>query len=405
MEFEMTYTSEQESFRREVRAYLETVIPPLGIKTGAGDGGYEQWLKRREVGKKLGEKGWLWPTMPKEYGGGGLTGDHAIILQEEMERYDLQAHPYYDTGSTVGAPSIFVWGSEEQKRAFLPSMFTGKVVSWQLLTEPEAGSDLASVKTLAVRDGDDYVINGHKTFVGSSHDVDQFWTILMTDPKAPRHENVSWFIVPSSLPGITIMPLDLMGSDNEGHKNSVFFDNVRVPAFNLIGGENNRWKVAATHLEVEHGGGGRIPTRNRFWERLSDYCKSTHFDGEPISKNPDARDTMMEILVDMEVTRLFGMRNFYLVNARKPRSYGGSQSSYWNKMAGLRRTGLNGRLLGYYALTTDATHAVCEGYIEAQQRSGIVAVHPAGTADVQKLIMARRIGIGRTAREEAGRLE
>src|SRR3990170_332072 len=125
MEFEITYTTEQETFRREVRAYLETVIPSLGIKTGPGTGDYDQWLKKREVGRKLGEKGWLWPTMAREYGGGGLTGDHAIILQEEMERYDLQAHPYYDSGATVGASAILVWGSDEQKKTFLPPMFRG----------------------------------------------------------------------------------------------------------------------------------------------------------------------------------------------------------------------------------------------------------------------------------------
>lgn len=405
MEFELEYTEQQETFRKEVRAYLEQVVPPLGLKAGGpGDGTYEEWLKKREVGKALGKKGWLWPTMPTEYGGGGLTGDHALIIDEELERYNLNGHPYYDTGATVGAPSIVVWGTEEQKKTLLPPMFRGDLVSWQLLTEPEAGSDLASVKTLAVRDGDDYVINGHKTFVGSSHDVDQFWSIMMTNPKAPRHENVSWFLIPAHLPGITIMPLDLLGSDNEGHKNSVFFDNVRVPAFNLVGGENNGWKVASTHLEVEHGGGGRIQ-KNKFQEILFNYCKAHNLDGQTISKNVDSRDTLIDMFMDMEISRLFGLRNFYLVNARKARSYGGSQSSYWGKMAGLRRTGLNSKLLGYYAVTNDATYGAGDGYVEAQARQGIVAVHPAGTADVQKLIIARRIGIGRTALEEAGRLE
>jgi len=405
MEFAMTYTADQEAFRKEVHSFLETLIPLLKINTGPGAGTFEEWQKRREIGRKLGEKGWLWPTMPTEYGGGGLTGDHAIILHEEMERYELSSHPYYDSGATVGSAAVLVWGNEEQKKVFLPPMFKGEVVTWQLLTEPEAGSDLASVKTLAIRDGDDYVINGHKTFVGSSHGVDQLWTIVMTDPKAPRHENTSWFVIPAHAPGITIMPLDLLGSDNEGHKNSVFFDNVRVPAFNLVGGENKGWKVASTHLEVEHGGGGRVAGRNPLWERLSSYCKTSNLDGDAISSSQDARDTLVEEFVDMEVSRLFGTRNFFLVSAKKARSYGGSQSSYWGKMAGLRRTGLNGQLLGYYALLIDATYAPCEGYVETQQRGGIVAVHPAGTADVQKLIIARRIGIGRTALEEAGRLE
>src|SRR4051794_2231854 len=111
MEFELTYTPEQETFRKEVRSYLEEVIPPLKMKAaGPGDGAYQEWLKKREVGKALGRKGWLWPTMPVEYGGAGLTGDHALIIDEELQRFDLSGHPYYDTGATVGAPSIVVWG-------------------------------------------------------------------------------------------------------------------------------------------------------------------------------------------------------------------------------------------------------------------------------------------------------
>ncbi|MBI2885911.1 MAG: acyl-CoA dehydrogenase family protein [Chloroflexi bacterium] len=409
MEFELSYTPEQEAFRKEVRAWLETSVPKgISISPREEDHPREEWDKRRELGHRLGQKGWLWPTMPKEYGGGGLTMDQTIIIDEELDRLGLSRPPYYDAGGRF-APNILLWGTDEQKKTFLPPILTGEVCTWQLLTEPEAGSDLASVKTLATRDGDDYVINGHKTFVGATHGVDQFWTICMTDPKAPRHENVSWFMIPANLPGITIMPLELMGSGGEGgapggHKNSVFFDNVRIPAFNLVGGENNGWKVASTHLEIEHAGGGLSVNRNRLEERVLKYCKETQRDGEPIAADQDARDLLMELHMDAESGRIFSLRNFYLVHAKKPRTYGGSQSSYVRKMAGLKNTGTMGRLLGYYALTSDAQWGPVEGYVEAQQRSGIVAVHPGGTADVQKLIMARRIGIGRTSREEAGQL-
>ena len=410
MEFELAYTPQQQSFRSEVREWLEKNVPAgINLSPREEDHPLEEYRLRRELGRRLGAKGWLWPTMSKEYGGGGLTMDHAIIIDEELDSMGLSAPPYYDSGGRMGAPSILVWGTDEQKKAFLPPIFRGELASWQLLTEPEAGSDLASVKTLAVRDGDDYVINGHKTFVGAAHDVDQMWTICMTDPKAPRHENVSWFMIPASLPGITIMPLDLLGSGGEGgapggYKNSVFFDNVRVPSFNLVGGENNGWKVATTHLEIEHGGGGRIG-KNRFEERVIEFCAEAKLDGVAIAKNQDSRDALMDMHIDAEISRLFGLRNFYLVHARKPRSYGGPQSSYFRKMSGLKLTNTIGRVLGYYALTSDAVHRPADGYVEAQQRSGIVAVHPGGTADVQKLIMARRIGIGRTTREEAGRLE
>jgi len=416
LEFQLSYTPEQEEFRTVVRSWIRDNVPPP--TSGSADDeddddddgpSPEEYARRREIARRLGAKGWLWPTMSTEYGGGGLSMDQTIIIDEELSELGLSRPPYYDSGGRLGAQSILVWGNEEQKKAYLPPIFKSDVVTWQLLTEPEAGSDLASVRTQALRDGDDYVINGHKTFVGGRHLPDQMWTLCVTDPKAPRHENLSWFMIPITLPGITVMPLDLLGSGGEGgassgHKNSVFFDNVRVPAFNLVGGENNGWQVASTHLELKHGGGGRVG-RNRFEERIFEYCNTATLDGQPMSKDQDARDQLMEMHIYGETGRLLGLRNFFLVHAKKPRSYGGSQSSYLRKIGGLHLTGTLGKLLGYTALVSEAPYGAADGYAEGQQRSGIIGVHPGGTADVQKLIIARRIGIGRTAREEAGRLE
>ena len=408
MEFELEYSPEQEAFRGEVREWLKTNVPQ-GISISPRDEEHprEEWEHRRELGRRLGAKGWLWPTMPEEYGGGGLTMGHSIILHEELDRVGLRLIPYSDSAS-LAAPSILVWGSTEQKNAFLPRMFRGEVVTFQCLTEPEVGSDLASVKTLAVRDGDEYVVNGHKMYIGAAHGVDLLWTIAVTDPRAARHENVSWFVIPANSPGITIMPMDLLGSrgengDPEGYKNDIFFDNVRVPASNLVGGENNGWKVASTHLELEHGGGGNV-ARTRFEREAREWFKTARIDGGALTRDRDSMDVIAEMHIDWEINRLLGLRNFYLANAKRPTSYGGSQSSYVRKTAGLRMTNLMGRLLGYHALTTDTEYRICDGHIESQQRSGIINVHPGGTTDIQKLIMARRIGIGRTTQEEAGRI-
>src|SRR3989338_6933700 len=164
MDFDIAYTPEQEAFREEVRGWLKEHVP-AGIKESPGEDPPEVWERKRELGRRLGAKGWLWPTMPKQYGGGGLTGDHAIIIEEELDALSLTARDYGDAGGGTGGPSILVWGTEEQKQAFLVPIFNGQAATWQLLTEPEVGSDLASVKSLAVHDGDDYVINGHKTFI------------------------------------------------------------------------------------------------------------------------------------------------------------------------------------------------------------------------------------------------
>ncbi len=278
MDFEPTYTPEQEEFRQEVRGWLaENVSPDIAHPPDSINITEEQYQLRRGLGRKLGEKGWLWATAPEEYGGGGLSLDHAVVIEEEVDSYGLTVPPYYDSGGRLGGASIMVWGTEEQKQTFLPPIFRGEVRTWQLLTEPEAGSDLANAKMSAERDGDDYVINGQKIYVGSSLGCDYMWTITCTDNEAPRHQNLGWFMIPATLPGITIQPMELLISGGEsgagsGVKNTVFFDNVRVPAFNLIGGENEGWKVATTHLELEHGTGGRI-ARNWLVDHLFEYCR------------------------------------------------------------------------------------------------------------------------------------
>ncbi|MCS5657248.1 MAG: acyl-CoA dehydrogenase family protein [Dehalococcoidia bacterium] len=409
MDFEPTYTPEQEEFRQEVREWLkENVSPDISHPPDSINITEEQYQLRRALGRKLGEKGWLWATAPEEYGGGGLALDHAVVIEEEVDSYGLTVPPYYDSGGRLGGASIMVWGTEEQKQTFLPPIFRGEVRTWQLLTEPEAGSDLANAKMSAERDGDEYVINGQKIYVGSSLGADYMWTITCTDNEAPRHQNLGWFMIPADLPGITIQPMDLLISGGEagagsGVKNTVFFDNVRVPAFNLIGGENEGWKVATTHLELEHGTGGRI-ARNWLVDHLFEYCRENKRNGQPLTRDPEVRDKLIDIYVEAEIARLFNLRNYWMRHSKADITYEGPQASYWRKMSGLRMSQSILDILGPSALTYDPQWGAADGHVEAHQRSAIVAIHPGGTADIQKLIMARRIGIGREVREKAGAL-
>ena len=409
MDFEPQYTPEQEAFRKDVAAWLEENLPAdLAEPADPADLSYEQYQKRRELGRKLGARGWLWPTAPPDLGGGGLTIDHAIVIEEELDNHGLTLPPYYDTGGRIGGTTVLVWGTEEQKSRILPRMFKGLVRTWLLLSEPEAGSDLYNVKTTAIRDGDDYLINGQKIFVGSIHGADQFWMLAVTDPEGARHKNLGWFMMPSDLDGISVAPMDLLISGGEGGagsgiKNTVYFDNVRVPSFYLIGGENEGWKVGQTTMELEHGAGGRV-ARNWLVDRLFEHCKTTQRNGQPLSKDPDVRDLLVDIYVDAKIGQLFGLRNYWLRNSGKPISYEGPQMSLHRKMSGLRMGKAILELLGPYALTNDPQWGPAEGHVEAHQRYSIVAVHPGGTADIQKVIMARRIGIGRATKEQAGTL-
>jgi len=409
LDFESIDTPEMAKFREEVQSVLKGIVPEgIVVSADPKKNTDEQYQLHRELARRLGARGWLYPTVPKEYGGAGLTADHAIVIAEELDEYELSAPSYTDSTRLIG-PDIYVWGTEDQKKRFLPDMYTGKVVSWQLLTEPHGGSDLASTRTTAIRDGDDYVLNGTKTFVGGDRKPDWMWTIVLTDPKGPRHQNLSWIMVPADLPGITIQPLDILSHGGGGgfmsrHNNSVFFEDVRVPATNLVGGENNGWKVASTHLELEHGGGGSI-SRNRTIERFLDYCRNTKFNGEPILSDPAIRELVASILIEADINRLFGMRNFWQRHARVRGTYEGPQSSYFRKMSGLRVSHTMQNILGYLTITDDEEWNVAERWVEHFQRASITAVHPGGTQDIQRVIMARRMGLGRTVKEEAGRMD
>ena len=409
MDFEPRYTPEQEEFRREVNAWLKDNVPDgVGNPADPADLTWDQYQIRRDLGRKLGAKGWLWPTAPVEYGGGGLDVDSAVVIEEEIDSFGLTLPPYYDSGGRLGGNSILVWGSEEQKMAFLPPIFTGQVRTWQLLSEPEAGSDLANVKTTAIRDGNEYVLNGQKIFVGSDHGCDYMWTITVTDPEAKRHENLGWFMVPSHLTGISIQPMDLLISGGEsgagsGVKQTVYFDNVRVPAFNLVGGENQGWKVATTHLELEHGTGGRIG-RNWLVDQLFEHCRATERRGEPMTKDPDVRDRLIDVYVEAEIVRLLNLRNYWMRHSGANITYEGPQASFMRKTSGLRMSQAMLDILGPAGLTYDPELGAADGHMEAHSRAGIVAIHPGGTTDIQKVIMARRIGIGREVRERAGAL-
>ena len=408
MNFAIEDSAEQGTFRAEVRAWLaQNVSPKLEHSVDPCDMSLEQYQIRRELGRRLGARGWLYPSMPAQYGGGDLPAEKIVILHDEMARLGLALPPYYDSGGKMASPTILVWGTEEHKQRFLPPICRGTVRTWQLLTEPSAGSDLAGVKTTAIRDGNVYVVNGQKVFVGSSHSADFSWTIVVTDPKAERHKNLSWLMIPMDLPGISVVPMDLLATGGEGGsgsgvKNSVFFDNVRVPAENLVGGENNGWRVATTHLEVEHGGTGRLADRRVVYEFI-DYCKERR-DGYAITDDPDAREEIVDMYIEAEITRLFALRNHWLSHTNQPRSYEGAQYSLRRKLSGLDIAEKMLRIAGPYVLTKDNRWGPLKGTVEYFQRDAITALHPGATTDIQKVIMARRIGIGRAEREKAGAL-
>ena len=408
MDFELEWTPEQDAFRAEAREWIERNVPNVPDHPDPARLTRAEYDLQREFGRKLGAKGWLYPTMPTEYGGGGLSMDLAMILEEELDRYNMPLPPYYDTGGKLGSMAILVWGSDEQKDYFLPRMLRGEVRTWQLLTEPESGSDLASVRTTATHDGDEYVVNGTKIFVGSSHGAQYSWTIVVTDPNAERHSNLGWLMIPMNLPGITVEPMDLLFVGGErgaasGIKNTVYFDNVRVPAFNLVGGENNGWKVAGTHLEIEHGLLRSAVREDPLTERVFEYARKTY--GTDHGVDPDVAERLVDFYIDSEVTRLLHFRNYAWRGQGRQLTYEGPQAYLYQKRSQLAKARAVLDIMGPQALVeAPGEWAVAEGHVEAHQRAAIVDQHPGGTAEIQRVIIARRLGIGRSSREEPGKL-
>jgi 3-oxocholest-4-en-26-oyl-CoA dehydrogenase alpha subunit len=386
-------------FRKEVRAWLEENMRgaehlrwSASWSTRENE---EEYKFRRGLAEKLGARGWLFPIYPNEYGGAGLTVDHQMALETELFRYGLNLSHVFYTLARIVAPVLIRWGTEEQKREFLPPITRAEICVWQVLTEPHGGSDVANCQTKAIRDGDDYIVNGQKVMVGHHLPPDYLWTLVCTNPHGKRHENLGWLHIPANLPGITIQHMYLM----MGIKNAVFFDNVRVPAKYLIGGENNGWKVANTHMELEHGGDGRIGV-DPVVERVVEYCQKNYIGGKPLIEDDKVRDVIADIMIELNTLRRFNQRNFWHRFAKIPHPYGGVQQRYFQRTARLRNGERMQQIMGSDALVQDlSVHEVVD--FEYCVRSGPGQLHGGGTLDTDRLIFARRLGLGRPTQEKA----
>ena len=245
--FQQQYTSEQSAFRLVVRDWLQQHGPrDLHIPADGAPLDTETQEAVKAFRRQLGAQGWLAPVWPKKYGGGGLGTALAQVISEEMEQLDLPAMG----DNTRWIPAMMIWGTEEQKERWVGPSLRGETITWQTFNEPDSGSDIASVKTQAVEDGDDYIITGDKSFITGRFDPDYLWTLTVTDPDRPLRYNLGLFMVDAKLPGISIKTQRLlMGSERQVH-----FDNVRVSADCLVGSLFQGYEIVQTILESERGG-------------------------------------------------------------------------------------------------------------------------------------------------------
>ncbi|MCK9486070.1 MAG: acyl-CoA dehydrogenase family protein [Dehalococcoidia bacterium] len=288
MNFELT--EEERVFRDELRRFFAANPPPRGEESA-------------EYRRLLADHGWQTMHWPMEYGGQGASHFKQVVLKEEAFHHEVALGA---AGPNLIGPTLIVHGSEEQRARHLPPIAAAEVVWCQGFSEPGAGSDLASLSTRAVRDGDEYVVNGQKIWTSNAHLAQWIFMLARTDPDAPKHRGISYLMVDMSSPGVTVRPL-LQLTGHHGF-NEVFFDDVRVPVANRVGEEDRGWYVATTTLDFERSGIERVLTADRDLGRLEDWWRESPSTFTSRPGAPSKRARVAELRVAVEVSRLLSYR-------------------------------------------------------------------------------------------------
>ncbi len=247
---ELTYPPEADAFRKEIRSWLEDNLPAGWFDPSVELSAAERRAFNEEWPKRLYDGGWICASWPEEYGGKNLSIMENVVLAEEFARAKAPLRADF-FGDTLVGPTILQWGTEEQKKEFLPKILRGEMRWCQGFSEPDSGSDLASLKTTAVLDGDQWVISGQKVWTTQAQYADYIFLLARTDPDAAKHHGISYLLVPMQQPGIEVRPITQ--PDGTAEFNEVFFDGARCPKDNVVGGVNNGWVVANTTLAHERG--------------------------------------------------------------------------------------------------------------------------------------------------------
>jgi alkylation response protein AidB-like acyl-CoA dehydrogenase len=300
---DLTYPPEAEDFRATIRAWLEANLP-----AGWFDDDFEMPDQDRqrfnvEWPHKLFEGGWICATWPQEYGGKGLTTMQSVVLAEEFARAKAPMRGDF-FGDTLVGPTLLQWGTEEQKRAFLPGILKGQIRWCQGFSEPNSGSDLASLKTVAELDGDEWVINGQKVWTTQGHHADYCFLLTRTDPSSPKHKGISYLLVPMKQPGVEVR--GITQPDGTAEFCEVFFTDARCPKDNVVGGVNNGWKVANSTLAFERGQSATTGYR-RFQEEFRLLREAAESNGK--IRDADVRQRLMRYYTKIQILRINGLRN------------------------------------------------------------------------------------------------
>ena len=397
-------SAEQAAFRKEVRDFIKNELPEryrAGNDGGEGfEGGWQGDRKsddpvRRDTAMQwadaLSKRGWIAPAWPKEYGGAGLTTIEQFIYNQEMA--EVAAPMPGGMGVSMLGPTLIVHGTDEQKAEHLPKILSGEVAWAQGYSEPGAGSDLASLQTRAVRDGDEYVINGQKIWTSGGHNADWLFALVRTDAEAPKHRGISFLTMNIKSPGLSLRPLINMGWKH--HFNETFFEDVRVPVKNRIGDENRGWYVGMTLLDFERSGIAGAISYKRGQEQLSKFLASD--EGKRFRRGDfDAvRLEMADRAIETQVLFNFAFRIVSLRNRGLVPNYEASVNKMYGAELHQRLARTNTKAWGLYGNVWDpeSKHAPMKAEHVQDYVGSVPHTIFSGSNEIQRNVIATR-GLG-----------
>jgi alkylation response protein AidB-like acyl-CoA dehydrogenase len=327
---DLSYPADAEVFRTEIRGWLEENLPSSWFTPGFEMTPDEKKAFNEAWPAKLYGGGWICASWPKEYGGKGLPVMHNVVLAEEFARAKAPLRADF-FGDTLVGPTILQWGTEEQKQHFLPKILNGTMRWCQGFSEPNSGSDLASLKCSAVLDGDEWVINGQKVWTTQGQFADYVFLLARTDPAASKHKGISYLLVPMKQAGVEVRPITQ--PDGTAEFNEVFFDNARCPKDNVVGGVNNGWAVTNTTLAHERGMSATTSYR-RFEEELRLMTAAAKANGS--INDATVRQGLTKYYTKIQLLRINGLRGLSAtVNKTKDPAVavlGATNKMFWSEM-------------------------------------------------------------------------
>ena len=387
MDFKLS--PEDESFRRELREFVATELPDDWEGRGRWPEEYD-WDLTREMRKKLAAKGWLTMHWPEEYGGQKASPVRSAIFNEELAYLRAPGRDIF--GVRMLGPTLMIHGTEEQRQTHLTPVARGEVQWCQGYSEPESGSDLASLNTRAVLDGDDYVINGSKIWTTLAHRADWIMLLTRTDPDAPKHRGISFILVDMKSPGVQVRPIINMANGHEF--NEIFFNNVRVPRRNVVGEENRGWYVAVTLLDFERSGIDYSAMGRRLLDETREYAVEIKRQGQALIDTPWVRNLLADRYIECEVARLMAYNVAYMQGEGLVPNKEASMSKVFGSETLQRVTSAGLDILGMYGvLGREDKWAPLQGQVQEHWMTSFSHKIAAGTSEVQRNIIASR-GLG-----------